>query len=115
MKGNEPVAPEGGDTRSQAVRGVSCAEGSCELVQRLEKELARHKREEPVLRDMERRYLALLDSPLLVMMIVLDGRVLFMNRRGEEFFGFSIRERPRFPLLDYVAPGCAASVEQVVS
>lgn len=115
MKGNEPVAPEGGDARSQAVRGISCAEGSCELVQRLEKELARHKREEPVLRDMERRYLALLDSPLLVMMIVLDGRVLFMNRRGEEFFGFFIRERPRFPLLDYVAPGCAASVEQVVS
>ena len=46
MKGNEPVAPEGGDTRSQAVRG--CRARRKLRVCAAPEELARHKREEPV-------------------------------------------------------------------
>lgn len=91
----------------------TCPEGYCEKTLRLEKELTRWKREEAVLRDIERRYLALLDSPLLILLILSEGRVLFMNRRGEEFFGFALRERPRFLLSEYAASGYASSVESL--
>ena len=37
---------------------------------RLESEAARWKREEAALRDMERRYLALLENPLFILMII---------------------------------------------
>lgn len=94
-------------------RGGTCPEGYCDKTLRLERELTRWKREEAVLRDIERRYLALLDSPLLILMILSEGRVLFLNRRGEEFFGFTLRERPRFLLLEYAASGYASSVESL--
>ncbi len=106
---------ESSGTESEAARGGSCPEGYCEKTLRLERELMRWKREESALRDLERRYLAILDSPLLVFMVLFKGRVLFMNRCGEEFFGFSLRERPRFKLSDYVAPGFETSVDQVFS
>ena len=51
----------------------TCPEGYCEKTLRLEKELTRWKREEAVLRDIERRYLALLDSPLLILLILPRG------------------------------------------
>ena len=96
-----------------ARRAGTCPEGYCEKTLRLEKELTRWKREEAVLRDIERRYLALLDSPLLILLILSEGRVLFMNRRGEEFFGFALRERPRFLLSEYAASGYASAVESL--
>jgi diguanylate cyclase (GGDEF)-like protein/PAS domain S-box-containing protein len=95
--------------------GGTCREGFCRKTIRLERELTRWKREEAVLRDMERRYLALSDNPLFILLVLSGDRVLFMNRRGEEFFGFSFRERPRFRMMDYIAPGFVASVEQLLA
>ena len=106
---------ESSGTESEAARGGSCPEGYCEKTLKLERELMRWKREESALRDLERRYLAILDSPLLLFMVLFKGRVLFMNRCGEDFFGFSLRERPRFKLSDYVAPGFETSVDQAFS
>ena len=79
---------------------------------RLEKDSARWKREEAALRDMERRYLALSENPVFLMMILSGGRVTYLNGRGEAFFGFPLRERPRFLLTDYVAPGYCVEVEK---
>jgi len=81
---------------------------------RLEKEAARWKREEAALRDMERRYLALSENPVFLMMILSGGRVTSLNGRGEAFFGFPLRERPRFLLTDYVAPGYGVEVEKLL-
>ena len=81
---------------------------------RLEKEAARWKREEAALRDMERRYLALSENPVFLMMILSGGRVTSLNGRGEAFFGFPLRERPRFLLTDYVAPGYCVEVEKLL-
>lgn len=81
---------------------------------RLESEAARWKREEAALRDMERRYLALLENPLFILMIISGGRVTFLNGRGEAFFGFPLRERPRFLFTDMVAPGFCAAVEDML-
>ncbi len=114
LDGSQGVA-ETGRAESGTTMGGSCSEGYCDRTLRLEKELTRWKREESALRDLERRYLAILDSPLLIFMVLFKGRVLFMNRRGEEFFGFSLRERPRFKLTDYVAPGFVTSVDEVFS
>jgi len=113
MKDDLKVVREGSVKRIGVRQGGVCPEGFCERTLRLDKELTRWKREEAVLRDIERRYLALLDSPLLILLILSEGRVLFMNRRGEEFFGFSLRERPRFLLSEYAAPGYASSVESL--
>lgn len=81
---------------------------------RLEKDAARWKREETALRDMEGRYLALLENPLFIVMILSEGRVNFLNTLGEAFFGFSALERPRFLLSDYVAPGYGGAVEELL-
>lgn len=81
---------------------------------RLEKDAARWKREEAALRDMERRYLALSENPIFVLMILSGGRVTYLNGRGEAFFGFPLRERPRFLLTDYVAPGYCVEVERLL-
>lgn len=81
---------------------------------RLEKDAARWKREKTALRDMERRYLALVDVPFLVFVILCDGRVKYLNRKGEELFGFSLREKPKFDFMDYVAPGYCDSVERLL-
>lgn len=81
---------------------------------RLEKDVARWKREETALRDMEGRYLALLENPLFIVMILAEGRVNYLNGVGEAFFGFSALERPRFPLSDYVAPGHGGMVDKLL-
>ncbi len=54
----------------------------------LEKDAARWKREEAALRDMERRYLALAENPLAVLLVLSGERVTYMNRCGETFFDF---------------------------
>ena len=113
MKDDLKVVREGSVGQTGVRQGGTCPEGFCEKTLRLDKELTRWKREEAVLRDIERRYLALLDSPLLILLILSEGRVLFMNRRGEEVFGFSLRERPRFLLSEYAASGYASSVESL--
>ena len=82
---------------------------------RLEREAARWKREETALRDMERRYLALLENPLAILLVIQGGRVKYMNSRGESFFGFSLRERPQFFLTDFVAAGFGAELEELLS
>ena len=81
----------------------------------LEKEAARWRREEKALRDMEGRYLALAENPLLIVMVIAGRRVKYMNRRGEDFFGFSLRERPSFLLEDFAAPGSGETVEKLFS
>lgn len=81
---------------------------------RMEKDAARWKREEAALRDMERRYLALSENPLFVLMIISGGRVHYLNGRGESFFGFPLREHPRFLLADYVAPGHCGEVDSLL-
>ena len=81
---------------------------------RLESEAARWRREEAALRDVERRYLALLENPLFILMIISGGRVTFLNGRGEAFFGFSLRERPRFLLAGMAAPGFCAAAEDLL-
>lgn len=81
---------------------------------RLEKEAARWKREEAALRDMERRYLALSENPVFLLAILSGGRVTYLNGRAEAFFGFPLRERPRFLLTDYVAPGYCVEVEKLL-
>lgn len=81
----------------------------------LEKEAARWRREEKALRDMEGRYLALAENPLLLVMVIAGRRVKYMNRRGEIFFGFSLRERPPFLLEDFAAPGSGEAVERLLS
>ena len=81
---------------------------------RLEKEAARWKREETALRDMERRYLALSENPVFLLAILSGGRVTYLNGRAEAFFGFPLRERPRFLLTDYVAPGYCVEVEKLL-
>ncbi len=80
----------------------------------LEKEAVRWKREEKALRDMEGRYLALAENPLLMVLVIADGRVRYMNRRGESFFGFSLRERPAFLLEDFAAPGSGEALEKLL-
>ncbi|NLB82986.1 MAG: diguanylate cyclase [Synergistaceae bacterium] len=81
----------------------------------LEKEAARWRREKKALRDMEGRYLALAENPLLMVLLIAERRVKYMNRRGELFFGFSLRERPSFLLEDFVAPGSGETVERLLS
>lgn len=81
----------------------------------LEKEAARWRREEKALRDMEGRYLALAENPLLIVLMIAGRRVKYMNRRGERFFGFSLRERPSFLLEDFAAPGSGETVEKLLS
>lgn len=81
---------------------------------RLEKDAARWKREEAALRDMERRYLALSENPIFILMIFSGGRVTYLNGRAEAFFGFFLRERQRFLLTDYVAPGYCAEAERLL-
>lgn len=80
----------------------------------LEKDAARWKREEAALRDMERRYLALAENPLAVLLVLSGERVTYMNRCGETFFGFSLRDHPRFPITDFVAPGFCSEVERIL-
>lgn len=81
----------------------------------LEKEAVRWRREEKALRDMEGRYLALAENPLLIVLVIAGRRVKYMNRRGEVFFGFSLRERPSFLLEDFAAPGSGETLEKLLS
>ncbi len=48
--------------------------------------------------DMERRYLALSENPVFLMMILSGGRVTYTQREGRSLLRFSLRERPRFLL-----------------
>ena len=97
-----------------SVTGIDRIEFLQRKAARLESEASRWRREETALRDMERRYLALLENPLFIFMIISGGRVSFLNATGEEFFGFSLRERPKFLLADLVAPGFCAQVEALL-
>ncbi|MGI6253218.1 MAG: diguanylate cyclase domain-containing protein [Aminivibrio sp.] len=83
-------------------------------VNRLENEVVRWKREESALRDIERRYLSLLENPLLILMVISGGRIVFLNSVGENFFGFFLRERPRVMLTDFASPGFCSSVEDLL-
>ncbi len=81
----------------------------------LEKEALRWRREEKALREMEGRYLALAENPLVMVLLIAGRRVKYMNRRGELFFGFSLRERPSFLLEDFAAPGSGETMEKLLS
>jgi len=70
----------------------------------LEKDAARWKREEAALRDMERRYLALAENPLAVLLVLSGERVTYMNRCGETFFWIFPSRPSTFPNHGFCGP-----------
>ena len=58
----------------------------------MERELMKMKRTEKVLREVEQRYLALMDSAVFLYVILApDGDFRAMNLRAEDFFGFQMK------------------------
>ncbi len=80
----------------------------------LERDAARWKREEKALRETERRFYAVFDNPMFLVLIVVRGRIRQMNRRSEEILGFSLRDRPSSDLSGVLAPGSARPAEALL-
>jgi len=58
----------------------------------MERELMKTKRAEKVLREMEQRYLTIMDSAVFLCFVLApDGKFRAMNRRAEDFFGFQMK------------------------
>lgn len=71
----------------------------------LEKELMKAKRIEKVLREVEQRYLSLVDSSVFLHMLLSpSGTLRLMNRRAEEFFGFQLNIGTEITLHSLVGP-----------
>jgi len=85
-----------------------------ERYSQLERDAARWKREEKALRETERRFYAVFDNPVFLVLIVVRGRIRQMNRRSEEILGFSLRDRPSFDLSGVLAPGSARPAETLL-
>jgi diguanylate cyclase (GGDEF)-like protein/PAS domain S-box-containing protein len=72
----------------------------------LERELMKTKRAEKVLREMERRYLSLMNSAVfLYAILTADGVFRLLNRRAEEFFGFRLQPGAELTLHSLAGPG----------
>ncbi|MDR1648984.1 MAG: diguanylate cyclase [Synergistaceae bacterium] len=81
----------------------------------LEKELMKMKRAEKVLREMERRYLSLMDSAVfLYALLTPDGVFRLMNRRAEEFFGFRLQAGAELTLHSLSGPGYLQEVDSML-
>ena len=85
-----------------------------ERYSQLERDAARWKREEKALRETERRFYAVFDNPVFLVLIVVRGRIRQMNRRSEEILGFSLRDRPSSDLSGVLAPGSARPAEALL-
>jgi len=58
----------------------------------MEKNLMKMQRAEKVLREIEQRYLAFMDSSVFLCFVLdADGKFRAMNRRAEDFFGFQMK------------------------
>jgi diguanylate cyclase (GGDEF)-like protein/PAS domain S-box-containing protein len=81
----------------------------------LEKELMKTKRAEKVLREMERRYLGLMDSSVFLCAVLTpDGVFQLMNRRAEEFFGFRVQSGSELTLHSLSGPGYMQEVDSML-
>jgi diguanylate cyclase (GGDEF)-like protein/PAS domain S-box-containing protein len=81
----------------------------------LEKELMKTKRTEKVLREMERRYLSLMDSAVFLYAVLTpDGVFRLMNRRAEEFFGFRLQSGAEVTLHSLSGPGYLQEVHSML-
>jgi diguanylate cyclase (GGDEF)-like protein/PAS domain S-box-containing protein len=81
----------------------------------LEKELMKTKRAEKVLREMERRYLSLMDSAVFLYAVLTpDGVFRLMNRRAEEFFGFRLQSGAEVTLHSLSGPGYLQEVHSML-
>ena len=85
-----------------------------ERYSQLERDAARWKREEKALRETERRFYAVFDNPVFLVLIVVRGRIRQMNRRAEEILGFSLRDRPSSDFSGVLAPGSARPAEALL-
>jgi len=81
----------------------------------LERELMRMKRAEKILREVEQRYLALMDSTVFLCVILApDGKFRAMNRRAEEFFGFQMKFGTDVTLQSLSGPGYMGEIESML-
>jgi diguanylate cyclase (GGDEF)-like protein/PAS domain S-box-containing protein len=81
----------------------------------LEKELMRVKRAEMGLREMERRYLSLMDSAVFLYAVLTpDGVFRLLNRRAEEFFGFRLQSNAELTLHSLSGPGYLQEVDSML-
>ena len=85
-----------------------------ERYSQLERDAARWKREEKALRETERRFYAVFDNPVFLVLIVVRGRIRQMNRRAEDILGFSLRDRPSSVFSGLLAPGSARPAEALL-
>lgn len=85
-----------------------------ERYSQLERDAARWKREEKALRETERRFYAVFDNPVFLVLIVVRGRIRQMNRRSEEILGFSLRDRPSSDFSGVLSPGSARPAETLL-
>ncbi|MDR2528859.1 MAG: diguanylate cyclase [Synergistaceae bacterium] len=82
----------------------------------LEKELMKAKRAEKVLREVERRYLALMESAVFLHIILgSDGTFRMMNRRAESFFGFQLKTGVDVALYSLVGSGYEKEAESALA
>ena len=78
----------------------------------MERTLMKMQRTEKVLREIEQRYLALMDSSVFLCFILdADGKFRAMNRRAEEFFGFQVKPAASATLQSFSTTAHAAEVE----
>jgi diguanylate cyclase (GGDEF)-like protein/PAS domain S-box-containing protein len=81
----------------------------------LERELMKTRRAEKVLREMERRYLSLMDSAVfLYALLTPDGAFRLMNRRAEEFFGVRLQSGTELTLHSLAGPGYLQEVDSML-
>jgi diguanylate cyclase (GGDEF)-like protein/PAS domain S-box-containing protein len=81
----------------------------------LEKELRRTKRAEKVLREMERRYLRLMDSAVFLYAVLTpEGVFRLLNRRAEEFLGFRLQSGAELTLHSLSGPGYLQEVDSML-
>jgi PAS domain S-box-containing protein len=81
----------------------------------LERELMKMKRSEKVLREMEQRYLALMESAVFLYVILTPTGIFHvMNPRAESFFGFQLKFGMNVTLQSLSASGEAGEVESAL-
>lgn len=81
----------------------------------LERELMKARRTEKVLREMEQRYITLMDSDIFLHIVLSpSGLLRVMNRRAEEFFGFSLKMGAGVTLQSLSGPGYTGEVESLL-
>ncbi|MDR2523426.1 MAG: diguanylate cyclase [Synergistaceae bacterium] len=82
----------------------------------LEKELMKVRRSEKVLREMERRYLTLMESSVFLHVVLgPNGTFRMMNRRAESFFGFQLKTGVDVALYSLVGSGYEKEAESAMA